>query len=331
MRSCTKTIRQAAIVFAAVLLCLLPAPASAYYYYEPYEETVAVIDMSFSLELWHYSGGYWQGSDVNGREIRISDRQIDSAALCGYLNSTQYACWTGQLPYAAALELQNGTAVRVSVEGRQDLYSGAIGRVVGTGSFEIQVQPVFHVASNATLNSFVSGIRVTIPLVSSAYGCNLYSLYGLSGFGVISPGLFLQSDPGRQVEPYMHPSMISGSLGVLRPGYTILAGGSVTTSDGWSVGLLTLPRGGAVGLRFDFPVRIVFTAIRARLMWAEDLITESEVADIPGDGTASSGDDPYIPPFNGWDYIYGPSHPQYPYEDNPPAFDPYSAKLHRLY
>ena len=275
---------RAVAALASVLLCLFPRIASAYYYYEPYEEVIAVIDRTFSLELWHYSGGYWLGTDINGRDISISDRQIDAAALTGYLNATQYVCWSGQLPDAAIHELQSGGYVRVSVEGRSDLYSGAVGRTIGTSSFEIQVQPVFHVAPNATLNSFVSGIRVTIPLVSTAYGCNLYSLYGLSGFGTTGPGRFLQSDPGRQVWPYMHPSIISGSLGFLKHGYTIIAGGAQTASDGWSVGLLTLARGGAVGLHFDFPFRIVFTAMRARLMWAEDITAESEVADVPGSG-----------------------------------------------
>lgn len=331
MKTHLGALRRAASL-ALLLLCLVPHAASAYYYYEPYEEVIAVIDRTFSLELWHYSGGFWLGTDLGGRQIRVSDRQIDAAALCGYLNSTQYVCWTGQLPEAAVYELSCGGSVRVSVEGRSDLYSGAIGRTLGPSHFEIQVQPVFHVASNATLNSFVSGIRATIPLVSSAYGCNLYSLYGFSGFGVISPGLFLQSDPSRQVVPYMHPSVISTSLGFLKGGYTILAGGEQTASDGWSVGLLTLPAGGAVGLRFDFPVRIVFTALRAALMWADDLNADSEVADVPGT-PSGPGNAPIPPPpdFSG-DYPYFPSYPSYPYEEPPvPVFDPNTAKIHRLY
>ena len=319
--------RRAAAVLASVLLCFLPRTASADWYDEPREEVLAFIDRTFSVELWHYSGGYWQGQDVNGREIRISDRQIDSAALTGYLNATQYVCWTGQLPDAALLEVQSGGRVRVSVEGRDNLYSGAVGRTLGTYGFEIQVQPVFHVAANATLNSFVPGICVTIPLVSSAYGCNLYSLYGFSGLGVISPGLFLQSDPGRQVAPYMHPSLISGSLGILKGGYTISAGGVQTSSDGWSVGLLTLSRGGAVGLRFDFPVRIVFTALRAELMWADDFNTGREVTDVPGGASGQSGSEVPPVPDGFWDSFYD-TYPDYP---SAPVFDPNNARIHRLY
>ena len=318
--------RKAALL-AALLLCIIPQQAFAYYYVESYDEDIAVLHQTFRLQLWHYSGGYWKGSDVNSKDLKISDRQIDAAGICGYLNSTQYVSWTAALPAPVREELRAGTAVTARAEGRSDLYKGTVCRISAAGSFTLYAQPVFHVATSASLNSFVPGIKVTIPLISTAYGRNLYSLYSLTSRGVTGIGMFRESEPDSIVSPYLHPSIIKDRFGVLRSGYTILAGSQQVRSGGWSVGLMTLMRGGAVGLEFDFPVDIVFSAERQVLLWAEE--SSGQVADVPEDGSESDAQtyQPFVPPSQ------QPPPEYWQEEDIPPApiFDPWNMRLHRLY
>lgn len=316
-----------AALLAALLLCLFPQHSYAYYYVESYAEDIAVLHQTFKLQLWHYSGGYWMGSDINSKDLKISDRQIDAAGICGYLNCTQYVSWTAALPAPVREEIRAGSTVSARAEGRSDLYKGTLCSISGAGSFTLYARPVFHVATCAGLNSFVSGIKVTIPLVSSSYGRNLYSLYSLKARGVAGPGMFRESEPDRIIQPYLHPSQIKDRFGILRSGYMILAGSEQVRSGGWSVGLMTLMRGGAVGLEFDFPVDIIFSAERQVILWADE--ASGQVADVPEDPDpgGSQASQPFVPPAQ-------QPPPEYWQEEDitpAPVFDPWMMRLHRLY
>ena len=324
-----RLIRQAVAALAAVLMCLLPGSAHGYQYVESYLEDIAVVHQTFRLQLWHYSGGYWKGTDLAGKDLQISDRLIDEAGLSGRLTSSQYVNWTGALPSPVRQEILSGSTVEARVEGQNELYNGTLCRISGS-TFTVYARPVFHVASNATLSSFVSGIKVTIPLVSTPYGRNLYSLYSLRSRGVIGTGLFRESDPYYIMSPYLHPSQIANRFGTLRPGYTVLAGDAQVSSEGWSVGLMTLMRGGAVGLEFDFPMDIVFSAERLRTLWAQE--SSGIIADVP-EGSYPSEPFPAADPY---EYpAYDPPAPQefWQEDSDPPAppFDPWLLRIHRLY
>ncbi len=275
------------------LLALLIFAASfgnafAYTYRETYEADIVWTTRSYSLDLWHYSGGYWQGSDSSGRSIKIRDRQLDASGLKGSLESTQYIQWRTDLPQIIKEELQLGSKVRIRTEASSKLYRDTFCEIAGASEAVIYARPIFNIDPNYSLNSFVSGIKVTIPLVSSSYGCNLYSLYGHLKTNVVGTGRFSSSQPGKISPPYIHPSMIENSSGKLKRGFSILAGGSETASDGWSVGLFTLSRGGAVGLRFEFPIKIIYSVERTRILTADDPSDSTRQEDNTGTGTASS-------------------------------------------
>lgn len=274
----------ALLIFAASL-----GNASAYTYRETYEADIVWTTRSYSLDLWHYSGGYWQGSDSSGRSIKIRDRQLDASGLKGSLESTQYIQWRTDLPQIIKEELQLGNKVRIRTEASSKLYRDTFCEIAGASEAVIYARPIFNIDPNYSLNSFVSGIKVTIPLVSSSYGCNLYSLYGHMKTNIVGTGRFNSSQPGKISPPYIHPSMIENSSGKLKRGFSILAGGSETASDGWSVGLFTLSRGGAVGLRFEFPIKIIYSVERTRILTADDPSDGTRQEENPGPGAASTG------------------------------------------
>lgn len=341
--------RARSIILAALLLCLiLPCPAFAYEYYEDYTEIIGRTHSTYSIDLWHYSGGYWMGSDSNGRSIKITDRQVDAGGIYGAIGPGSYAKWTAAIPGQVAAEMRAGTRVTASVEGRADLYRDCFCELSGTSAVMIYAKPIFNIVQGLTLNSFVPGISVTIPLVHNTYGRNLYAMYGHFKTNLTAVGSFSQYAPWQVLGNAMHPSMIALSTGQLKDGYTVLIGGRQVASDGWSVGFFTLPRGGAVGLHFDFPVTLVFTAARTRKVWVDDDYFDRNVADAErpgggghggsgtgwqggggnggsgwqgGDGNGSPGYGDYGSP---WSEDYGSS-------DQYSGFDPRSLRIHRIY
>ncbi len=330
------------IVLAALLLCLvLPCPAFAYEYYEDYTEIICRTHSTYSIDLWHYSGGYWMGSDSNGRSIKITDRQVDTGGLYGAIGPGSYAKWTAAIPGQAAAEMLAGTRVTASVEGRSDLYSDCFCELSGTSAVMIYAKPIFNIVQGLTLNSFVPGISVTIPLVHNTYGRNLYAMYGHFKTNLTAVGSFSQYAPWQVLGNAMHPSMIASPTGQLKDGYTVLIGGRQVASDGWSVGFFTLPRGGAVGLHFDFPVTLVFTATRTRKITYEGDTFYSNVADADrpgGHGGSGSGwqggsgnsnwqgGGSELPGSNG-----GPGSGDYGGPGQFSGFDPRSLRIHRIY
>ena len=103
-------------------------------------------------------------------------------------------------------------------------------------------------------------MRAEIPLISIEYGRNLYALYGKGLKGSTAPGAFSASRPSTVFEPYIHPSMIKNALGTLTDDGYVYAGGRSMPSKGLSVGLLTLIKGGAVGVQIEIPITVYFYA-----------------------------------------------------------------------
>ena len=332
-----------AAVFLLVLFCLVPHSAFAYTYFETRWEDIAWTTRSYSLDLWHYSGGYWQGSDTSGRSIKIKDRQLDASGLKGSLQASQYVQWRAELPQVVNEELGLGNKIRVRTEAGRDLYKDTFCEISGKSEALIYAKPVFNIDPNYSLNSFVSGIKVSIPLVSSAYGYNLYSLYGHLKTNIVGTGRFSSSQPGKVFPPYIHPSMIESSSGRLRRGFSILAGGDRTASDGWSVGLFTLSRGGAVGLHFEFPVRIIFSVERKIAIEAECIENSVRQDDnsAPGGSSGSSSGKQSGSSASGSGRSGSSGRPgsgsggsnssEAPGQPRPPDFDIYGARIHRVY
>ena len=260
-------------------LLFLPYPAHAYSYYETERVPLGSVIGRYSLELWHHSGGYWQVNSGAGKLIKVRDRLIEQAGIVGYLNATQVAKWSLALPENVRTALKEGRKVTAEAEKNADLYVGASCTISGTGSVDVYAIPRFHVATSATLNSFVPGISVTIPLVSSGYGRNIYAIYGLRCAGDPGLGWFSNAQPAKVLEPYIHPSLITNKLGWLKSGATINIRGEAVSTKGLTIGLLTLAKGGAVGLHFDFPIKVNFFEEVQRLVTVDDDQNQAEITE----------------------------------------------------
>ena len=265
------------IIALLAALLFLPCPAHAYSYYETEQVPLGSVSGRYSLELWHHSGGYWQVNSGAGKLIKVRDRLIEQAGIVGYLNATQVAKWSLALPENVRSALKEGRKVTAEAEKNADLYVGANCTISGTGSVDVYAIPRFHVATSATLNSFVPGISVTIPLVSGGYGRNIYAIYGLRCAGDPGLGWFSNAQPSKVLEPYIHPSLITNKLGWLKSGAVINIRGEAVSTAGLTIGLLTLARGGAVGLHFDFPIKIYFFEEVQKLVTVDDAQNQSEI------------------------------------------------------
>ena len=260
-------------VSAAALF--LPCPAHAYSYYETETVLLGSASAFYSLELWHHSGGYWKVPDGTGGLIKVRDSAIEMAGICGYLNSTQFAKWSVALPEKVKTALKEGRRVTANASD-PNLDKHITCTISGASCVDVYAKPVFHIATSATLNSYVPGISITIPLVSSNYGRNVYAIYGLLCYGEPGLGYFSNAQPGKVITPLIHPSQITNRLGWLKSGETINVHGEAVSTAGHTVGLLTLAKGGAVGLHFDFPITVYFYEEVQKLVTVSEPMNEFE-------------------------------------------------------
>ena len=356
-----RQMRHLAVLIALAALLFLPCPAHSYSYYETQTVPLGSASGHYSLELWHHSGGYWKVRDGAGKLIKLRDRLIEQAGIVGYLNATHSARWSIPLPERIRAALREGRKVSAAVKENADLYVGSQCAISGSGTVEVYAIPRFHIATSATLNSFVPGINVTIPLVSSGYGRNIYAIYGILCAGEPGLGYFSNAQPSKVVEPFIHPSLITNRLGWLKPGSTINIRGRAVSSTGHTVGVLTLAGGGAVGLHFDFPITVDFFEEVERLVTVEEPVgnttapdlngteaSEAAVSQEAGSGLsrqaedevfqdqppdAADPEDPSPPEGGGNNETENDAPGPGPAEDppQPPAFDPRDYLLHRVF
>jgi len=281
-----------AFVLAALLLLVLPRAASAYSYYEPCKEHIASTQGSFSVELWHHIGGYWTMGRNHPKYIEIRDRDIEIAGIRGWLSANQSAKWTLPLPDPVKKAIARGAKVTAEAEENKWLYTDPVCVINGESSVSVFAVPIFRLSTTATLNSYVRGIDVTIPLVSAGSGRNLYAIYGWGSFGARGLGKYSDMQPSTVFSPFIHPSQITNCLGRLDPDTKINIEGRTVSAAGYSVGFLTLEKGGAVGLQFEFPVKVNFYEEQKRLVTVPDPPAD-EPSEIPGSTPSdNSGSEP---------------------------------------
>ena len=227
---------------------------------------------TWSLDLWHYSGGYWKVGNAGNEKIRVEDRDIK--ALDAYLQANNRAVFRVSAPQEV-LDLvrdgRQGTDWQVefaNYRGRdcsmlfaedspQDL-------AATDGELEFSATPVFHFNdAGASLRDYVPGMSVTVPLIDRKWGCNIYSIFGNGRSAVQGAGYYSEDDPSDTGSSAIHPSFIKGKDGALEAGHPITLGSQTVDSAGYTIGSGTFASAGACGLHFEFPVSLVFTDLRA--------------------------------------------------------------------
>ena len=261
MRRSFLLVRKAAVLLLAAVLCLCTAKQlHAYTAYEKVRTPTATVRKVCTITAWHYSGGYWMADNGSGEpRVRIEDTAVKKYGFPKALSQSISADWTIKVPEEVRLARRDGAVIVTDVPENGSCYSSIRSRVYGGEELRIRAEPIIHV-SGKSLKDYVPGVRAEIPLISIEYGRNLYALYGKGLKGSTAPGAFSASRPSTVFEPYIHPSMIKNALGTLTDDGYVYAGGRSMPSKGLSVGLLTLIRGGAVGVQFEIPITVYFYA-----------------------------------------------------------------------
>ena len=254
-------VRKAAVLLLAAGLCLCTAKQlHAYTAYEKVRTLTATVRKVCTITAWHYSGGYWMADNGSGEpRVRIEDTAVKKYGFPKALSQSISADWTIKVPEEVRLARRDGAVIVTDVPESGSCYSSIRSRVYGGEELRIRAEPIIHV-SGKSLKDYVPGVRAEIPLISIEYGRNLYALYGKGLKGSTAPGAFSASRPSTVFEPYIHPSMIKNALGTLTDDGYVYAGGRSMPSKDLSVGLLTLIKGGAVGVQFEIPITVYFYA-----------------------------------------------------------------------
>ena len=254
-------VRKAAVLLLAAVLCLCTAKQlHAYTAYEKVRTLTATVRKVCTITAWHYSGGYWMADNGSGEpRVRIEDTAVKKYGFPKGLSQSISADWTIKVPEEVRKARRDGAVIVTDVPENGSCYSSIRSRVYGGEELRIRAEPIIHV-SGKSLKDYVPGVRAEIPLISIEYGRNLYALYGKGLKGSTAPGAFSASRPSTVFEPYIHPSMIKNALGTLTDDGYVYAGGRSMPSKGLSVGLLTLIKGGAVGVQFEIPITVYFYA-----------------------------------------------------------------------
>lgn len=234
---------------------------------------LTTVDNEFSIELWHYSGGYWGCND-----IKIYDSQAfdDPEKLADAVNTL--VDFEMPIPEIVQSEMEKGTKVIIQCEAGRNLdYKNlfSIGKLnpqfrFENGKVHFKAFPKYNFQGGFTYNDFVTGLNKTIPFVKPEYGLNRYSIWSKSGnlLGIadnyINPANLSELGSVGTI----HPSQITGSNGYLQSVQYVRiydpSGNPLDyNSDAVSIGHGTFQNAGAVAVHFWYPMKITFYKVAA--------------------------------------------------------------------
>ena len=217
-----------------------------------------------SLDLWHYSGGYWKVGNAGSDKIVVSDTEMLNRGIDGVM-AEEYAEFYVDIPTAALDIMNDGGQIiakafshSASLNSLFDMDSAVL--QIESSTLTFKVKPKFNLIPQRELSFLHYNLPLAneVPLIDREYGYNIYSLFGNGESGAQAAGRLSRWDPDAVEAGYVHPSMITGLNGALAGGHTIFIRGSAVGSAGYRVGEGTFAAGGAVGLSFSYPVLFRF-------------------------------------------------------------------------
>ncbi|MBQ9911552.1 MAG: hypothetical protein IJM49_00820 [Firmicutes bacterium] len=242
------------ILSLAILFAGLFVSAQAYA-----DERVDVYtaNLFWSNSFRHSEEGYWYLS-ANGGSARIYDSSIEEGdPVC---TGTALLAYT--LPGEVVRALKEHPDLKVRLERPSQVscvdFDRFAYRFTGPGTMDMafMLKPVI---CGRTLNDYIEGLGVTIPLVDYNYGRNIYEVYPLIGGCHLSHGFYSEADPGWISPPLVHPSQIKDCKGHFRSGVTINVNDESRSGALYTIGRKrTASMEESVLLHFECPVRLVF-------------------------------------------------------------------------
>jgi hypothetical protein len=222
--------------------------------------------------MWHYSGGYWGYNNLKIMDSQLKDNLDIAGALAMEVNQEFTFKLNINSPQYADLLKRDKLIVYVgtTLPGKKysDLFYGEPSVVLEDNKVSFKVKPKFHFLNGLKKDygDFVTGLDVLIPIVDPEYGYNRYSIYGRSsggGYGAAT-GYFNVNNPLASAPAGMiAPSQILNKQGDLKNGFTVKATNgdgetSTRSSNEVSIGDGTFVSGGAVSIKFNYPITLSF-------------------------------------------------------------------------
>lgn len=255
--------------FVVLLIVILPIFSTVFIYGEQHQVSEvyiqgADVNASFSLDMWHYSGGYWKVGNAGSDKIVVEDPEMRRRAMQGVL-ADQMAEFVVNLPAVILDEIAQGKEITA----KATTLHTPLSELFDTATFNLSMsgdklyfsaKPWFNLMLEKDLSFADYGLNLSaeVPLIDRAYGYNIYSLFGNGENGAQAAGRINRLAPDAIESGYVHPRMITGLGGALQSGHTIYIRGGAVGSEGYRVGDGTFAAGGAVGLCFLYPVKFQF-------------------------------------------------------------------------
>ncbi len=221
-----------------------------------------------SIELWHYSGGYW-----GYKNIRIYDKDIKSVIekpenlVDALKDDIVFEIPIDEELYNKLAKIEDVKVVcKTTLPGKKiaDLFNGTPQIEIKNKMIYFKAKPKFNFYNQESFSTIIGEkLKVVIPIVDPEYGYNAYAIWSrfaekdwggaLGYFDKNDPFAFAPVETGR-----ISPAQIKNSKGHLLDGFTFKTGNITRNSNNSSVGYGTFMDGGAVGIHFDYPIHFEF-------------------------------------------------------------------------
>jgi len=240
----------------------------------PRGHELAVRTYNPSLELWHHSGGYWSiGDDIKIFDHELKNNLLDEEALSDKVESFEFKLSLDQelkdlLASRKQVQLFVSSAKPdVSLDKQFD--PDTISVKVEGNTLIFEGKPKFHFFKNVQFNDIIGErLQVELPIVDPDYGENRYSIWSRESpvsWGAAS-AYFDKDDPFAPApagSKKIAPSQIINKKGHLADGFTFETvdgegNRTMRNSGEAAVGSGTLDGGGAVSIRFVYPLKLTF-------------------------------------------------------------------------
>jgi len=243
---------------------------------KPLSKTIGEFDYEdISIEMWHYSGKYWKYKNLiiydkdldeflrNSEKLEKAINEEISFEIPIEPNLYDKIQKLKKLKIMCSSNLKNKYSENIPII---DLFYDRPVIELKNGKLHFKARPKlnFYKDETITFQDIIGDmLSVNIPIVDPDYGCNLYAIWGrYSGTSLgATDSYFDKSDPFAWAPAdsfLIAPAQIKNANGHLYDGFTFKTGDVLRNSGDCSVGYGTFKEGGAVGIKFIYPLKFTF-------------------------------------------------------------------------
>lgn len=229
-----------------------------------------------NIEMWHYSGKYWGYKDIIIKDKDLNNNLKNEEILEQIINEEIIF----EIPLEESLYTKLKTNKNVKVFCSSTLKKQKTEEIIPITNlfynkptiefkdkkiyFKAKPRLHFYKKDDINFSDIVGDIfSVNIPIVDPDYGHNSYAIWKRTAKDDLgaTDSYFDKADPFAWAPAdsfLISPAQIKNSNGHLHDGFTFKTGEILRHSEDCSVGYGTLKGGGAVGIRFLYPLKFTF-------------------------------------------------------------------------